>query len=512
MLRRLAGFLLLVLAAGPGFAQGQGQAPRPQPTQGQAQAQPPQVTIRNDGELTLRELYIARAGQGARGWGPDRFGDRVVSAGERFTLRLPQGFGCVVDIRLVFEDDEEEVRERVDVCRTREQVFARAAPVAPADRELAVENRSPRTIRTLFISGVEESDWGEDRLGADTIAPGAGLIVRYPDLGCLYDLRVVFDNDAAEERRRVDLCALERLVVAPGWTTADDLAAAPAALAAPAAPGRGGEIAIVNRSGRVVFELFAFPDGAAERGRDRLGLDTLADGATLRIPAFRPPGCQGTIALTYNDGAREERAGIDLCATTELVIAPGWTGADPVSPRAAAASPGTVGIVNRSGRTVFQIYTHPDGAQSQGPDRLGADILRPGGSVRVPSARPPACATTLRIVYDSGEPEVRQGLDFCTLAEVVIEAGGVVARPPRFGAVVNAGTTPIVALHADAPGAPRGPDRLGDAVIGVGQSFTLVPPDPAGCTYDLTAMFRDRRTARVTGADLCAGAEIRIAP
>ncbi|MCU0889221.1 MAG: hypothetical protein MUC64_14650 [Rubritepida sp.] len=503
MVTRLVALLLACLIAGTASAQ----APQ-RPAQPQGQAQPaPQFTIKNDGEVTLYELYVARGGQGARGWGNDRLGSEVVPPGESFRVRLPAGFGCVVDIRIVFEGGEEEVRERIDVCRAREVAFARTLP-APPDREVVVENRSPRPIERLFISGTEEQEWGPDRLGTDVIAPGGQFTAAFPDQGCAYDVRVVFDNAAAEERRRVDLCVVTTLVISPGWTTADDLGAG--AAAAPAA----GEVSIVNRSGTEVFELFVFPDGAGERGPDRLGTDTLADGAAVSVPAFVPPACSGTVALTYRDGRREQRAGIDLCVTTEIVIAPGWTGADPgAAPREASpASPGTVGIVNRSGRVVFELYTFPDGASDEGPDRLGADVMRDGGAVRVPSARAPRCATTVRLTYDDGAREERSGLDFCSLTELVIAPGWTSAAVAGTARIVNAGPAPIIALYADPPGSPRGPDRLGDAVIGVGQGFSLSPPQDGVCAYDITAVFRDRSTARLAGADLCAGAEIRMAP
>jgi hypothetical protein len=503
MVTRLAALLLACLLAVPAIAQQPQRPAQPQPA--------PQFSIKNDGEVTLYELYVARGGQGARGWGNDRLGTEVVPPGESFRVRLPAGFGCVVDIRIVFEGGEEEVRERLDICRTREVAFARSLP-APADREVVVENRAPRQIERLFISGTDEQEWGPDRLGTEVIAPGGQFTAAFPDQGCAYDVRVVFDNGGAEERRRVDLCAVTTLVITPGWTTADDLGAG----AAPAA----GEVSIVNRSGRVVFELFVFPDGAAQRGPDRLGTDTMADGAAIRVPAATPPACAGTVALTYDDGQREQRSGIDLCATAEIVIAPGWTGAEPAPGPgpgpgpvvATPASPGTIGIVNRSGRVVFELYSFPDGAAEEGPDRLGADVMRDGGSVRVPSARAPRCATTVRLTYDDGEREERAGLDFCRLTELVIAPGWTSAAVAGAARVVNAGTAPIISLHADTPGSPRGPDRLGDAVIGVGQGFSLAPPQDGVCVYDLTAVFRDRRTARLAGADLCAGAEIRIAP
>ncbi|WP_144186248.1 hypothetical protein [Elioraea rosea] len=514
MFMRLAAALLAVLVAFPAFAQ---QQQRPQ------QQQPaPQFTLKNEGEVQLQELYVARGGQGARNWGPDRFGSDVVPAGGTFRVRLPSGFGCLVDIRIVFEDGEEEVRERVDVCRNREVSFARALPAAGSDRAVVIENRSPRSINQLFVSGTRETEWGEDRLGSETVQPGGSFTAQVPDHGCAYDVRVVFDNGGAEERRNLDLCETATLVIVPGWTTADTLPRGGAGQGPAAA---AGQVSVVNRSGRTVFEMFSFPDGAASRGPDRLGTDTMADGATVRIPAAAPPDCASTLAITYDDGTREQREGIDLCATTEIVIAPGWTGADPAQGQAqgqaqgggqqggpAASSPGTVGIVNRSGRVVFELYSYPDGAAEEGPDRLGADVMREGGSVRVPAARAPNCATTVRITYDNGDREERTGLDFCALSEVVIEAGWTEARPPHFASIVNGGPAPIIALHADAPGTPRGPDRLGDQVIGVGQAFVLAPPDAGSCTYDITAVFRDRRTARIAGADLCSGVEIRIAP
>lgn len=122
-----------------------------------------------------------------------------------------------------------------------------------------------------------------------------------------------------------------------------------------------------------------------------------------------------------------------------------------------------------------------------------------------------SCRFTLRVTYTDGSREERAGLDLCRSGEITIEPGwleAVAAGAVRF---VNAGSSPIVALHADRPGAALGPDRLGDRVLGVGQSLPFAPPQE-GCTYDVTARFRDGRTVRLAGADLCAGGEIRLAP
>ncbi|MFQ3623145.1 MAG: hypothetical protein SNJ73_06335, partial [Acetobacteraceae bacterium] len=396
----------LLLAAAPQAAPAQ--APQRPPAAAAQQA----VTflLKNEGAIAVYELYVARGGAGARGWGPDRLGDRVVEPGEEFRVRLPPGFGCSADIRIVYVDREEEIRERVDICREREIVAARSLP-AQAERDVAVTNAGPRTVMFLYIRPAGDRDWGEDRLGADTVEPGRTFNAAVPDTGCVYDVRVEYDNDSAEERRGVDLCDVPALTIAPGWILAEDLASfrpGAAGTAVQAEP----RLALVNRTGRTVFTVHVFPDGARSEGPDRLGTGTLDDGERIAIALEPGRGCLFTLRIAYVDGTREERSGIDLCGSGEITLEPGWVDAPP------------------AGRVRF----------------------------------------------------------------------------------VNQGPAPIVALHVDAPGAPRGPDRLGDGVLGVGRSLPLAPPQEGICGYDVTALFRNGAEARIAGADLCAGDEIVLAP
>lgn len=406
MLAALAAAVLLGLglAAVPAAAQ-----------QGQRQA--PVFTLKNEGDIAVYELYVARGGTGARNWGPDRLGSDVLPAGRSFQVRLPAGFGCSADIRMVFEDAQEEVRERVDICRERQVVAARTAPAAAPGREVEVVNAGPRTIMYLYISPAGSREWQEDRLGSSTFEPGARFTAEVPDQGCAYDVRAEYDNEAAEERRNVDLCTIAPLTIAPGWTVAEDLAAFTPGATATAPPGKpggaaGASVTLVNRSGRTVFTLHIFPDGARNEGEDRLGSGTLSDGDRIEVALDTGQGCSFTVRLTYDDGAREERAGVDLCRAGELAIEAGWVDA--------------------------------------------------------------AMAGAARLV--------------------------------------NAGPAPIIALYADPPGAARGPDRLGEQVLGVGRSLSLAPPQEGVCAYDVTARFRNGAEARVAGADLCAGNDIVLAP
>jgi hypothetical protein len=400
----LASLLLLVLTV----------SAAPAAAQAQRQQQAPSFTLKNEGDVTVYELYVARGGTGARNWGPDRLGTEMVPAGRSFVVRLPAGFGCSADIRIVFDDGVEDIRERVDICREREVIAARSAPAAAPDREVELVNAGPRTILYLYIRPAGGDEWLEDRLGSAVFEAGARFTAQVPDQGCSYDIRVEYDNDAAEERRNVDLCAIAPLTIAPGWTVAEDLAAfTPGSVGPGAVPGpTGPRVTLINHSGRTVFTVHVFPDGARDEGEDRLGVRMLSDGDTIDIDVDTSHGCSFTVRITYDDGAREEKSGIDLCRVNELVIEAGWV------------------------------------------DASSAGLVR----------------------------------------------------------FVNAGPVPIIALHVDPPGAGRGLDRLGEQVLGVGRSLALAPPQEGVCAYDVTARFRNGQEARVAGADLCAGGEIRLAP
>lgn len=76
------------------------------------------------------------------------------------------------------------------------------------DPSFRLTNRGSITIQEIYVSSVRTDDWGEDRLGADVLEPGQSIIIRLPRGDCLNDIRIVFDDDSAQERRRVDTCAV----------------------------------------------------------------------------------------------------------------------------------------------------------------------------------------------------------------------------------------------------------------------------------------------------------------
>lgn len=377
--------------------------------QRRAPAQPPQreLTVQNQGELDIHELYASPTTDDQ--WGPDRLGDRILAAGSSFRIRFGRAAACAFDVRVVYEDGRDEEVRNHDACRqpTLALAAARASPGARAgeERGFALTNRHARTIFQVFVDPGDDDDWGDDLLGSETLDPGDTARIAFRG-GCVVRLRIVFDNGAAEERGGIDVCGRQGVTAGPGWTTVDNLAAFGGG--APVAPGGGGGFTLVNRSGRGVLALYVFADGSGDPGPDRLGADMVADGARFEVPLERDGQCRFTVRVVYEDSTPDQDlAGIDLCATDEVVIGAGEAGV----------------------------------------------------------------------------------------------AGGAGAR------VRNGGSLPIVELYIDVPGAPRGADRLGAGIIAVGADFAMSPPVDGQCDYRVTGVFRDGREVAAE-ADLCAGGEV----
>jgi hypothetical protein len=180
-------------------------------------------------------------------------------------------------------------------------------------------NRSGRPIQQVYVSPSEADQWGDDRLGQGSISVGDSGSIGYRG-PCTADVRVVFDNGAAEERRALDLCAAPALVIEPGWTTADQ----PPVPAAARTAGDGTvAIDIVNHSGRTVRQLFLFPEGGLPPGHDLLGGSALAAGNRVTVNMRRGDSCLYAAHVVPGGGVPEwDMSGIDLCHTTVVDLPP----------------------------------------------------------------------------------------------------------------------------------------------------------------------------------------------
>ncbi|HEY8614104.1 MAG TPA: Tat pathway signal protein [Roseomonas sp.] len=177
----------------------------------------PSFNVVNRSGQTIQELYVSSAQ--VNNWGRDLLGNAVLENGRSFPVRLPAG-QCINDIRAVYEGGRSEERRAIDTCPLNEVVFgdqqgggtggkrgtARAGRTGNPSFNLV--NRTGKTIQVLRASPSSESNWGQDRLGNAVVPPGGSFAIRLPAGECTYDIRVEYEDRAAEERRGVDLCSV----------------------------------------------------------------------------------------------------------------------------------------------------------------------------------------------------------------------------------------------------------------------------------------------------------------
>jgi hypothetical protein len=198
---------------------------------------------------------------------------------------------------------------------------AASASAQPRDRgearSVVLANRHLAVVQQVYLSPVTSSDWGPDRLGADTLAVGDEVTVEMRG-GCQADLRIVFANAGAEERRAVDICETTRIVLRPGWAVAEELDAEGPVVVMPGdVP--DGALRLRNAGRLPIVELYAGPPGGA-RGEDRLGTEILAIGASIDIEPADPDACAADLVAVFRDGREVTRTGVDLCAGEEIEI------------------------------------------------------------------------------------------------------------------------------------------------------------------------------------------------
>ena len=204
MLKRLwmAAALLLALASG---ARAQPSAPNPS------------FYLINRADRPISEVYATSAGQTT--WGRDRLSG-AIAPGQSYPIRLPADGNCIYDIRVVYANGQSDERRALNTCSVDEVTFpagrggvAGAGISASTDPSFRLVNRGRSKINEVYASPAGDDDWGEDRLGEDVVPAGTTRVIRLPSGPCLYDLRVVFANGEANEKRRLNLCSITSLRV-----------------------------------------------------------------------------------------------------------------------------------------------------------------------------------------------------------------------------------------------------------------------------------------------------------
>jgi len=286
----------------------------PRLTFGDPNAPRREARISNTADRTIREFYASTRAPLA--WGGDRLGNTVLQPGTNFTLRL-RGAACLWDLRAVFDDDAEELKQGIDLCTTREVAFDGSGAPRPPERRVILVNRHGATIQEAYLSGTSEEDWGPDRLGEEVLPRGQRREISARLRDCEADLRIVFEERrAAEERTSINLCETGTIVLRPGWTLADRLDEGEDT--ADTGP-RAGSVRLRNAAEVPVAELYADVPGAP-RGPDRLGRTVLGVNETLDFAPPEGTPCLVDLVAVFRDGREMVMAGTDICAGVELEL------------------------------------------------------------------------------------------------------------------------------------------------------------------------------------------------
>jgi hypothetical protein len=200
MFRRVLSLLALLFSAAPALAQGD----------------PSFLVVNRTGQV-IEQIYVSPVSQ--PNWGRDWLGNDVLPSGRSFPIRIAPAAGCRHDIRVVHAGGRAEERRNQDTCAITEVVFGTAAAPPQAGAQAGQQNPSfnlvnhgGQPIREIYVTSVRQGDWGGDRLGAATLPPGRWLEVRLPLNDCLNDIRIVWMDGRAEERRQMDTCRVVNLV------------------------------------------------------------------------------------------------------------------------------------------------------------------------------------------------------------------------------------------------------------------------------------------------------------
>ncbi len=220
----LAAAMLAPVAAAR--AQGTPPSARPAaPTLIPPMAQNPSFNLVNRSPTAIRELFVTPAGNA--NWGQNRLDGKAgnptsIAPGASFAVRRRIDTNCIFDIRVVYVDGKTEDRRGLNTCALEDVTIGATAPAGtnaatgkPADDpSVKLFNRAARPVTEVYMTPAGLTNWGQNRLGQDRLLPDGTRLFTLPrDGSCIFDLRVVFADGKALEKKRANLCRIGELPV-----------------------------------------------------------------------------------------------------------------------------------------------------------------------------------------------------------------------------------------------------------------------------------------------------------
>jgi S1-C subfamily serine protease len=394
--------------------------------------------VRNDADGGVATLTVTRAGQG--GAGVDILGASTLESEQVFTGRVRRDQACNYDV--VFGHEGGPTRfNNLNLCTIGRFAFdgtnqlkafdneARilatgvgpgsqtqtARPAAPSADGPAVDftiiNRSRTAINVINARIAGARTWGEDLLGADTLAGGAERTFQVARGTCAHEVRITWAGGAEEVRTAQNLCTTPQIEYAspPQQAGQGERKATPRAGGTPAVV--RSEVVIVNQSSLAIANVYISSSRIDDWGDSRLQNDTIPPGGRRAITIERDGQCDFDIMVSFAGGREERRMRQNICRPREFAFG-GRNSQQRIVEGDGPADGRAFAFLNDGRSEVMELYATPTNDTHWGIDRLGSDTLpmRARFELRLPQN---VCQYDLRIVYRGGQRDERRNVDLC---------------------------------------------------------------------------------------------------
>ena len=83
------------------------------------------------------------------------------------------------------------------------------------DQDFTLINKTGLTVDELYLSPVNENEWGEDVLGVDTLADGAKVDIEFShkENECMWDMKIVDEDGDSVVWEDINLCKASEITL-----------------------------------------------------------------------------------------------------------------------------------------------------------------------------------------------------------------------------------------------------------------------------------------------------------
>ena len=272
-------------------------------------------------------------------------------------------------------------------------------------------------------------------------------------------------------------------------------------------------LALVNKSGQAIEELYVSAARSSDWGDDRLGNGTVDRNATFRLRLS--DGCLYDIQVVYADKRTEERMRVNLCRTPTQTFTAAEAHAAPAVPTHQFT------LENHTVRPISSLSladtSDTAGAEDWG-DNLLSGPLAPGA--RVPVSFTGDCDMAVRVLFDNGAGQQRHTASLCGGDNPVLSVGPGWATeedgapPPEPAApvtVTNNSPHRAMELYVFPDDGPKGDERLGTRVLDPGASVQISLEREGKCKFTVRSVFEGNVPDEVDrGIDFCPRSTVAV--